>query len=127
MQPIFNSQKPLFQSIAEWLEDAILSDIYKEGEQAPSITEISLQYNLNPATALKGVNLLVDAGLLFKKRGMGMFVSDGARSKLLRQRQEQFYADYIQPLIHEAKRLQIDNNDLHSMIERGVSDDNSNQ
>ena len=126
MQPIFSPQKPLFQSIAEWLEDAILSDIYKEGEQVPSITEISMQYNINPATALKGVNLLVDFGLLHKKRGMGMFVSDGARTKLLERRQEQFYTGYIRPLIHEAKRLQIENKELYAMIERGVSDDNSN-
>jgi len=124
MQPIFSPQKPLFQSIAEWLEDAILSDIYKEGQQVPSITEISLQYNLNPATALKGVNLLVDTGLLYKKRGMGMFVSEGAHTKLMERRQEQFYTDYIQPLIHEARRLKIKTNDLQSMIERGVTDDN---
>jgi len=126
MQPTFNPQKPLFQSIAEWLEDAILSDIYKESEQVPSITEISVQYNINPATALKGVSLLVDSGLLFKKRGMGMFVSVGARAKLLERRQEQFYTDYVQPLIYEAKRLQINNNNLYAMIERGILDDNSN-
>jgi len=127
MQPTFDPQKPLFQSIAEWLEDAILSDIYKEGQQVPSITEISMQYNLNPATALKGVNLLVDNGLLYKKRGMGMFVSQGAHTKLMQRRQEQFYTDYIQPLIHEAARLKINKNDLQSMIERGVTDDNTNQ
>ena len=127
MQPTFSTQKPLFQSIAEWLEDAILSDVYKEGQQVPSITEIAVQYNLNPATALKGVNLLVDAGLLYKKRGMGMFVSQGAHTKLMQRRQEQFYTDYIEPLIHEARRLKINNNDLHLMIERGVTDDNTNQ
>ena len=126
MQPVFSPQKPIFQSIAEWLEDAILSDVFKEGEQAPSITEISVQYNINPATALKGVNMLVDSGLLYKKRGMGTFVSDGARAKLMERRQDQFYADYIQPLIREAKRLQISNKDLQSMIERGVLDDYSN-
>jgi len=124
VQPVFSPQKPLFQSIAEWLEGAILSDVYKEGEQVPSITEISVQYNINPATALKGVNLLVDSGLLRKKRGMGMFVSEGARAKLLASRQEQFYSDYVQPLVHEAKRLHISQEDLHSMIERGVLDDN---
>ena len=127
MQPAFSPQKPLFQSIAEWLEDAILSNIYKEGEQVPSITEISVQYNLNPATALKGVNMLVDTGLLYKKRGVGMFVSEGASTKLKERRQEQFYTDYIQPLIHEARRLKISKSDLTSMIERGVADDNSNQ
>ena len=119
MQPTFSPQKPLFQSIAEWLEDTILSDVYKEGDQVPSITEISVQYNINPATALKGVNMLVDSGLLHKKRGMGMFVSEGARHKLLQRRQEQFFNDYILPLTYEAKRLQIDKEDLQEMIERG--------
>ena len=127
MQPTFSPLKPLFQSIAEWLEDAILSDIFKEGEQVPSITEISVQYNINPATALKGVNILVDSNLLYKKRGMGMFVSGGARAKLMERRQEQFYTDFIQPLVREAKRLQIGSKDLQSMIERGVTDDNTNQ
>ena len=75
MQPIFDNQKPIFQSIAEWLEDAILAGIYVEEGQVPSITEISVQYNINPATALKGVNKLVDSGLIYKKRGLGMFVS----------------------------------------------------
>ena len=126
MQPIFNPQKPLFQSIAEWLEDAILSEIFKEGQQVPSITEISVQYNINPATALKGVNILVDANLLYKKRGMGMFVSDGARATLTTRRQEQFFESYIQPLVHEAKRLKIGKLDLQKMLERGVAHDNSN-
>ncbi|MCL2425388.1 MAG: GntR family transcriptional regulator [Oscillospiraceae bacterium] len=119
MQPIFDSQKPIFQSISEWLKDAILASIYKEEEQVPSITEISMQYNINPATALKGVNQLVDSGLIYKKRGLGMFVSTGARDTLLHQRQEQFYGDYVEPLVSEAKNLQISADNLKEMIERG--------
>jgi len=119
MQPIFDPHKPLFQSIAEWLKDAILAGIYKEEEQIPSITEISVQYNINPATALKGVNQLVDQKLLYKKRGMGMFVSTGARSRLLGQRQDQFFDDYVQPLVSEAKNLQIGADNLKEMVERG--------
>jgi len=122
MQPVFSPQKPIFLSIAEWLEDTVLADVYKEGEQIPSITEISVQYNINPATALKGVNMLVDSGLLYKKRGMGMFVSEGARDKLLKRRQEQFFNDYILPLTHEAKRLQLSNDDLTQMVERGLKE-----
>jgi len=121
MQPIFDHQKPLFQSIAEWLKDAILANIYKEEEQVPSITEISLQYNINPATALKGVNQLVDSGLLYKKRGLGMFVSTGARDKLLDQRHEKFFDDYVEPLVSEAKNLQISADNLKEMIERGYT------
>ena len=121
MQPAFDPQKPLFLGIAEWLEDAILSGIYIEESQVPSITEISVQYSINPATALKGINLLVDSGLLYKKRGLGMFVAAGAVAKLLQRRRRQFFDDYIQPLIGEAKRLQITAADLQSMIERGYN------
>jgi len=119
MQPTFDPQTPLFLSIAHWLEDTILVGIYPEEGQVPSITEISLQYNINPATALKGINMLVDLGLLYKKRGLGMFVATGARHKLLERRQEQFFEDYIQPLIDEAGRLHIEEKNLHAMIERG--------
>jgi len=119
MQPAFDPQKPLFLSIAEWLEDAVLDGIYDEEGQVPSITDISVQYKINPATALKGVNMLVESGLLYKKRGLGMFVAAGARSKLLERRQRQFFDDYIQPLIHEAKRLYVSSTELQNMIERG--------
>jgi len=119
MQPIFDPQKPLFQSIAEWLKDAILAGVYKEEHQVPSITEISVQYNINPATALKGVNQLVDSGLIYKKRGLGMFVSTGARDKLLSQRQDKFFGDYVKPLVSEAKNLHIGADNLKEMIERG--------
>jgi len=119
MQPNFDSQKPLFLSIAEWLEDTILAGIYEEEAQAPSITEISVRYNINPATALKGVNMLVESGLLYKKRGLGMFVATGARAKLLERRQQQFEGEYIAPLVREARRLQISVGDLQNMIERG--------
>ncbi|MCL2580473.1 MAG: GntR family transcriptional regulator [Oscillospiraceae bacterium] len=119
MQPTFDSQKPLFLSIAEWLEDAILAGAYKEESQVPSITEISLSYKINPATALKGVNMLVDSGLLYKKRGLGMFVATGACKKLLRRRQEQFYEDFIRPLAAEAKRLEIGADELSAMVKRG--------
>ena len=119
MQPNFDSQKPIFLSIAEWLEDTVLATVYEEEAQVPSITEISVKYNINPATALKGVNLLVESGVLYKKRGLGMFVATGARSKLLERRQQQFFDDYIQPLIREAQRLEITAADLKNMIERG--------
>jgi len=122
MQPDFDPKKPLFLSIAEWLEDAILAGIFAEETQVPSITEISVQYNINPATALKGVNMLVDSGLLYKKRGLGMFVATGARDKLLEKRQQQFYNDYVSPLVREARRLLISAEELHNMMERGYEE-----
>ena len=118
MKLSFNSDKPLFLGVAEWVEDAILDDIFVEETQVPSITEISVQYNINPATALKGINLLVDSGLLYKKRGLGMFVAIGARSKLLESRRQQFSGDYVDPLVSEAKRLEVSHTDLQNMVER---------
>jgi DNA-binding transcriptional regulator YhcF (GntR family) len=119
MQPTFDSQKPIFICIAEWIEDAILAGVFDEEGQVPSTTEISLQYNINPATSLKGVNMLVESGTLYKKRGLGMFVATGARTKLLERRREKFFEEYLKPLILEAVRLQINATELKNMIERG--------
>lgn len=119
MQIKTDSEKPIFIQIAEGIEDAILSGAFEEEKQIPSITEFSVTYKINPATALKGINILVDAGLLYKKRGLGMFVSDGAVKELQKKRKEQFYTNYIAALIAEAKRLSITESEIKSMIESG--------
>ena len=92
----FHEERPIFLQLAEQLEEGILSGAYPEESQVPSITEYSATYKINPATALKGINLLVDQGLLYKKRGVGMFVSTGAREKLRERRREDFYHDYVE-------------------------------
>lgn len=111
--------RPIFQQIAETIEDGILTGSFDEEEQVPSITEFSVMYKINPATANKGINLLVDEGILYKKRGVGMFVSTGAVTKLKEKRQTQFYDNYISRLIKEAKKLNISSVDIIAMIERG--------
>ena len=116
--------RPIFQQIAEQLEEAILSGAYPEESQVPSITEYSVQYRINPATALKGINQLVNAGLLYKKRGIGMFVAQGAREKLRQQRSEAFYHDYVQTLVREAKGLGLTLPQLTDLIKRGFHDVN---
>mgnify|MGYP000758971218 CR=1 FL=1 len=80
--------------------------MYKR-QQIPSITEYSAALKINPATALKGINLLVDAGLVYKKRGVGMFVAEGAREALLAKRREGFYESQAKPAAREAKALGI--------------------
>ena len=116
-----DQEKPIFLQIAEGIEDGILTGAFPEGSQIPSITEFSVNYKNNPATALMGINLLVDENIIFKKRGVGMFVSDGAVQKLRQKRQDQFYTNYISSLIEEAKRLGITSDDIIAMIERGFS------
>lgn len=114
-----DQEKPIFIQIAESLEDGILTGAFPEESQIPSITEFSVNYKINPATALKGINLLVDEGIIFKKRGIGMFVAEGAVRKLQKKRQDQFYDTYISRLIDEAKRLNITSDEIIAMIERG--------
>ena len=115
----FKDGKPIFQQLADQLEEGILSGTYPEESQVPSITEYSVAYRINPATALKGINLLVDAGLLYKKRGVGMFVSSGARERLRAQRAERFYQDYVQRMVQEARRLGVTEAELVRLGERG--------
>nr|WP_296265413.1 GntR family transcriptional regulator [uncultured Merdimonas sp.] len=116
-----DQEKPIFIQIAEGIEDGILTGAFPEESQIPSITEFSVNYKINPATALKGINLLVDENIIFKKRGVGMFVSKGAVQQLKKKRQNQFYDNYISNLIEEAKRLGISSDDIIAMIERGFS------
>lgn len=122
MQNGFQENRPIFLQIAEMLEDAILSGAFPEGEQIPSTTEISVRYQINPATALKGVNQLVEAGLLHKKRGVGMFVSNGAAGLLREKRGEQFYQTFALPLAEEAARLGLAPEEVNAMIERGFTE-----
>lgn len=115
----FNSEKPIYLQLAEEIEDAILSGAYEEETQIPSTTEISVGYKINPATALKGINRLVDDGIVYKKRGLGMFVSTGAKEKIHDKRKETFFETYIISLVSEAKKLAITKDDILKMLERG--------
>lgn len=118
----FGSQTPIFLQLSQGLEDEILSGIYREGEQIPSITELAASYKINPATALKGINLLVDEGIVYKKRGIGMFVSQGALQLLKEKRQDEFFQQYVLPMVQEAKRLSIQPETLRDWIERGFAE-----
>jgi Predicted transcriptional regulators len=120
MQLKLTNDRPIFIQIADWLEDAILSDAFPEESQIPSITEFSVQYKINPATALKGITILVDSGIIYKKRGVGMFVATGAVHQLKEKRKEQFFDGYIKKMLEEAKRLNLTEKDIIGMIERGL-------
>ncbi len=115
----FQEEKPIFVQIAEYVEDGILSGAYPEDSQIPSTTEISVWHKINPATALKGINILVDGGVIYKKRGLGMFVNIGAAESIRSKRRRQFYENYINKVIIEAKKLGLSSEEVTSMIERG--------
>lgn len=114
----FESERPIYLQIAAQIEDSILSGAFEEETQVPSTTEISALYRINPATVLKGMTLLVDHEILYKKRGVGMFVTQGAAEKIRAKRQRSFYDDFVVKLINEAEKLGIDRMEVVRMIEQ---------
>ncbi|MCC3273974.1 GntR family transcriptional regulator [Arthrobacter zhangbolii] len=119
---MIDDSRPIFQQIAERVEGDILDEILREESQVPSTNEFAAFYRINPATAAKGINLLVDEGILYKRRGIGMFVAPGAREAVLKKRREQFYQQYVRPLTLEARRLGIDDEQLSGLIHRSTAD-----
>jgi len=114
----FNSEIPIYLQLAQSVEDDILRGVFPEETQIPSTTEVALHYKINPATVGKGYNLLVDEGIIYKRRGVGMFVCKGARKKLMEKRKESFYQKYIVSLVEEAKSLGIEIDEIIQMLER---------
>jgi len=113
---VIEEGKPLFLQIAERIEDSILDGSLTEESQAPSTNELAAFYRINPATAAKGVAMLTDKGVLYKRRGIGMFVAAGAKDLLLGERRSAFADRYIDPLLAEARTLGLGPDDLANML-----------
>lgn len=116
---LIDDGRPIFLQIADRIESDIIDGTLAEESQVPSTNEFAAFYRINPATAAKGVNRLVDDGILYKQRGIGMFVSTGARQVLMQRRREKFFDQYVQPLAREARKLGIDPGELADMIRQG--------
>lgn len=112
------STAPLFRQIADLIEDAIVEGSLKTGERVPSTNELAEFHRINPATARKGLSLLVDSGVLEKRRGIGMFVTVGAPELIVNRRREAFAAAYLAPLVDEAVKLAISRTELHDLLDR---------
>ncbi|MCG1024021.1 GntR family transcriptional regulator [Sutcliffiella horikoshii] len=119
MEINLKSDIPIFQQVAELIESGILEGSMQEGERVPSTNEFAKYYQINPATAAKGINQLVDQEILFKKRGVGMFVAEGAKKIILTKRKAAFFKDFIVPLKKEAGKLGISEEELTDFIRKG--------
>lgn len=119
MKPLIDDGRPIFQQLAEYIEDETIAGTWQEEEQIPSTNQFASYYQINPATAGKAVNLLVDDDILYKKRGIGMFVRKGAKNKLIAKRKEQFYEQYVVTMIQEAKKLGMTLDQLVELVKRG--------
>jgi len=111
-----DESRPIFVQIAERIENDIIEGILPEEGQVSSTNEFAAFYRINPATAGKGVALLVEEGILYKQRGIGMFVAGGARERLLARRRDRFADEYIAPLVEEAAKLGITSRQVAEMI-----------
>jgi len=118
MKPEFDTEKSIYLQIAENIEDDILQNIIEEETQVPSTNQLAVMYRINPATAAKGINMLVNEEILYKKRGIGMFVSEGAVKKIRSRRKTAFYDKYIVPLLVEASNLEISKDEITEMLKR---------
>ncbi|WGD36688.1 GntR family transcriptional regulator [Lysinibacter sp. HNR] len=114
---MFTDDQPIFQQLAAMIADEIVNGVYPEESAVPSTNEYAAFYRINPATAGKGVNLLVEQGILYKKRGVGMFVATGAQAILRAQRRAEFHTQFIEPLLREARILGIEPTELSQIIE----------
>lgn len=122
MHGMLNDQSLIYLQIARMLEDNILRGVYREEEQVPSTNELAKGYNINPATAAKGLNLLVAEGILYKKRGIGMFVSRGAGETVRQKRKDAFYDGFVKPLIKEGASLALTGEELLAMVGRAIKE-----
>ncbi len=120
MEYLIDENRPIFVQIAERIEEDILAGRLAEEEQVPSTNQFAALYQINPATAAKGVNMLVDEGVLYKKRGVGMFVATGSRERLMEKRRELFFEQYVVVMLREATRLGIKEEQLIAMIQKGA-------
>jgi len=121
MEYLIDENRPIFVQVAERIEEDILAGRLAEEEQVPSTNQFAALYQINPATAAKGVNLLVDQGILYKKRGVGMFVATGSRERLMEKRRELFFEQYVVAMVRKATRLGIEEEQLIKMIQKGAT------
>lgn len=117
MPPVLNDHTSIYLQIAKMLEDGILRGIYPEETQVPSTNELARTLCINPATGAKGLNLLAEEGILYKRRGLGMFVSEGAAERIRAKRREEFLEQYVKPLAAEARKLGLTAEELQAMLQ----------
>lgn len=113
-----DSNKLIFEQVAEMVENQILDGLLLAGDQSPSTTEFANVYSINPATARKGLNILVDEGILYKKRGMGMFVTEDAKMIIENKRKKEYINNILPDLIKNMQLLGIGKEELLKEIEK---------
>jgi len=122
LKGFLTEEKSIYLQICDVIETDILRGVLLDGERAPSTNELAKFYTINPATAAKGLGLLVERGVLIKRRGLGMFVADGAAEMIRRRRKAEFQEKKLRELLAEARSLGIEKDELIAMLAEGEND-----
>ena len=117
-----DSNKLIFEQVAEMVENQILDGLLNPEDQSPSTTDFANIYGINPATARKGLNILVDEGILYKKRGMGMFVTSDAKKIISEKRKNEYLTSILPDLIKNIQMLGISQDELIKEIEKNYKE-----
>jgi len=104
----FNDSQPIFVQIAERIADMILSNTARDGDALPSVRQISADLSVNPLTVTRAYQSLVDVGAVESRRGMGMFVAEGGREKLLVTEREKFLSEEWPRVLSRISALGLD-------------------
>ena len=118
MIPNLDGTKPIYIQISEWLETEILNGSFESDQKIYSQYQLAEIFNINPATAAKGLNILADENILYKKRGLGMFVTTNAQEMILNKRKSQTLKRLVLEIVQEAERLNVTREELIEMIEK---------
>lgn len=113
-----SEERPIFLVIADQIAADILVGTYPEDAQVPSTTELAVFYRVNPATAGKALTRLVEDGVVYKRRGLGMFVAPGAPDALRQRRVAAFARDFVRPLVEEGRRLGLTDADILNEVQK---------
>lgn len=108
--------EPIYKQLYEEIEDCILNEIFKEEEKIPSTTDYSTNYKINPATVRKAFSILSEENIIYKKRGVGMFVKEGSKNEIKNKRRKEFYKNYIEKALIEGEKLGISKEDIIKVI-----------
>lgn len=109
---------PIYIQIAEWLQHEIIADRLQTDEKVYSQYQLAEIFNINPATAGKGLTILLEEQLLYKKRGLGMFVASDAKERILLKRRNEILTKMAQEIVLEAKRLLVSDEELLVLIRK---------
>lgn len=108
---------PIYMQIAEWLEGEILKGHFQPHEKIYSQYQLADMFNINPATAAKGLNLLAEQKILYDRRGLGKFVAEDALSLLKEKRKNEVLSGLLERIVKEAIHLDISNEELFQRIQ----------